>query len=320
MHNIRTIRTLILGASCALLLNACGGGGGDSGITYTGAATPAAITAGNGEEVATSAYTNGEGGAALGNIFAASIRPADGSGGDRLNIAAATQRMVEIVSKVNLTTTQNPSSNRTIISEEDSFNGSCGGSAQFNITIDDSSGNFNGNFTFTNFCEDGDTINGQMNISGNTGQSGLMTMSFSNLTFSASSDSATINGTITTYPDAIPMVITTNMKIKDNNTNKTFWADNYVTTIYTVTAGEEMLVNGRFYHPDFGYADLTTPTRFYIANSDEWPSSGSMVATGLNQSKVKLTAISNTTYNYEVDADGNGVYETQQLGLLWNDL
>lgn len=35
---------------------------------------------------------------------------------------------------------------------------------------------------------------------------------------------------------------------------------------------------------------------------------------------VKLTIVSNTTYNIEVEVDGDNVHETKRLGLLWADL
>lgn len=312
----------------ALLLGACGGGGGggSNGLAYTGPTSPATITADNGKQIVTEAYINGEGGTALGTIFASatsiSISTTEDSGTPR--IISMTQTLVGAVNRINLTTTNTPSVSRATQTETDTIIGSCGGSEQYSISFDDVTGNFSGTVTFTNYCEAGDTINGGMSMSGNvnpdTSVFGLMTMSFSSLTFSSSSDSFTIDGNITANPGAAPIVITSNMKLKDNSSGKVFWAENHVTTIYTVVAGEEISTTGRFYHPDYGYVELTTPTRMFIADTDEWPSSGVMIVTGANNSKVKLTAISNTTYNYEVDANGDGVYETQQLGQLWADL
>ncbi len=323
MNRIKTNKALILSTACALLLAACGGGS-DSGLPYTGTTTPAAISPNNGNEIATRAYTNGEGGASLGNIFASATPQTTQYQGDRLNITAVTQRLFGIANSATLTAPHSPSLNRAVTTQNENIAGNCGGSMQFSIRIDDVNGNVDGSFIFSGYCEDGDTLNGQMNITSSinlqTSTAGLMTMRFSNLTISSNSESATLNGTVATYPDSDPMVITTNMQIKDNNSGKVYWADNHVTSINSVVSGEELFISGRFYHPDYGYVDLTTPTRLYIAYGDEWPSSGVMIATGANNSKVKLTAVSNTTYHYEVDANGDGVYEVQQLELLWDDL
>ena len=318
-------KKIILSATCALLLSACGGESG-GGLSYTGTTSPATVNADNGKEISTRAYTSGEGGASLGNIFASATPQVASTSSDRLNITAITQQLFGIANSAVQIPSPTPSSspNRAVTTVNESIPGNCGGSMQFSIRSDDVNNNVDGSFNFSGYCEDGGTLNGQMSISGSvnpqTSIAGLMTLRFSNLTISSSSESATLSGTVATYPDSAPMIITTNMQIKDNNSDKVYWADNQVTSISSVMSGEEMLISGRFYHPDHGYVDLTTPTALYTAYSDEWPSSGIVIATGANNSKVKLTAASNTTYHYEVDANGDGVYEVQRLGLLWDDL
>lgn len=323
MSVIKNYRTFTLGALCALLLGACGGGGGGGGSanTYTGPTTPAAITATNGKEIAAAAFVEGTEAVTLGTIFASVAEPEGATSSSTPRIIATAQTLLGAVNKIDLTKSTPSSLSRATQTETDTFSGSCGGSAQYTISVDDVTGDFSGTFSFSNYCEEGDSINGSVSMSGNIDPNtfvfGAMTMTFSNLTISSGSDSFTIDGSITADSSAEPIVVTINIKMKDNTTGKTFWAENYTATITTTINGEEIEISGRFYHSDHGYVDLTTPTPMFIANADEWPSSGVVIATGANNSKVKLTAISNTTYNYEVDADG--VYETQESGL-WAEL
>jgi hypothetical protein len=74
-------------------------------------------------------------------------------------------------------------------------------------------------------------------------------------------------------------------------------------------SSELLNMRGKFYHPDYGYVYLTTQTPLSISNTDLWPSAGTLIATGANSSKVKLTATSSTTYSIEIDADGDAAYD-----------
>jgi hypothetical protein len=53
--------------------------------------------------------------------------------------------------------------------------------------------------------------------------------------------------------------------------------------------------------------------------SDDYPSSGVMVITGAANSQLKLTALSNTQVRQELDANGDGTYESSTT-VNWNTL
>lgn len=55
---------------------------------------------------------------------------------------------------------------------------------------------------------------------------------------------------------------------------------------------------------------IATPVPFVESEDDYYPSTGSMTVTGANGSKMRITAVDNTTVRLELDADGNGEYET----------
>ena len=333
MHTSKSYYRFTLGAAFALLIAGCGGGGGgdipattpptDSGGGGGGisSTTPAAITASNGKQIASDAFVGGSLGTEVGTLFASATTPAGEKTGGTPSVTTVVQTLLGAVNKADLSTSHQPSLSRAIQTESDTITGGCGGSAGYTVRSDDVTGDFNGTFTFNNYCEEGETVNGAMSMSGTGDPIEQMTMTFSSLSFSSGSDSVVMDGAIAVnITSTTSTAVTVNIKMKDNSTSKVFWIENYVATINTVIGGEEIDISGRFYNPDYGYVDLSTPTHLFFAGSDEWPSAGVMVATGANSSKVKLTAISNTTYNYEVDANGDGVYETQQLGQLWADL
>ena len=64
---------------------------------------------------------------------------------------------------------------------------------------------------------------------------------------------------------------------------------------------------------------LSTVSPMVSYYTDPYPSSGVIVATGANNSKVRMTAQSATTVLIELDADGNGSYESS-VSRLWSDL
>lgn len=327
MNTIISYYRFTLGAAFALLIAGCGGGGdgGGGGISYNGPTTPAAITASNGKEIASDAFVGSALGTEVGTLFASVATPEGEKTGGTPSVTTIVQTLLGAVNKADLSTAHQPSLSRAIQTETDTITGGCGGSAGYTVRGDDVTGDFNGTFTFNDYCEGGDTLNGTISMSGRldpaTFKFEQMTMTFSSLSFSSSSDSVAIDGAIAVnITSATTTAVTVNMKMKENITSKVFWIENYAATIETVMAGEEIDISGRFYNPDYGYVDLSTPTHIFVAGNDEWPSSGVMIATGASGSKVRLTATSNTTYTYEVDVDGDGNYEVQQPNQLWDDL
>jgi len=64
---------------------------------------------------------------------------------------------------------------------------------------------------------------------------------------------------------------------------------------------------------------LSTVQPMVSVGEDEYPSSGQILATGAAQSKMRLTAQSATTVLIEVDANGDGTFETM-MTKPWSDL
>jgi hypothetical protein len=57
-----------------------------------------------------------------------------------------------------------------------------------------------------------------------------------------------------------------------------------------------------------------------LHDGDEWPESGTLIVTGVNDSKAKLTAMDHVTSTVEVDRDGDGAYEWDSGVMNWEDL
>ncbi len=64
---------------------------------------------------------------------------------------------------------------------------------------------------------------------------------------------------------------------------------------------------------------FATNTPFVTRNTNYYPSSGVLLISGANDSKVRLTALSSTQASVELDANGDGTYEGNTT-VNWNTL
>jgi hypothetical protein len=320
------IKSLLYSTAFALTLSACGGGGGggSTGISYSGVTSQASLTIANGEEMGTTSYQNGDSGQSLGTALS-SLNEMDGSttATHKPRVSGLTQTLIAATNKMQLPTNQGYSGNRAVQSESQTISGGCGGSATYTISVDDSSGDFSGTFSFSNYCDLGDVLDGSITIAGNidlnTVTFGTISMTMTSLSFSSGNDAFTVDGSLSFNPTSSPLVITMDLKLQDNTTQQVFWAKDFTLTITTGLSYEDEAMAGRFYHPDYGYVTVSTTTPFRYAGTDEWPSSGVMVATGSGGSTSTLTALSNTTYQIDIDTDGDGNPDQTTTGT-WSSL
>jgi hypothetical protein len=97
-------------------------------------------------------------------------------------------------------------------------------------------------------------------------------------------------------------------------------ASNLSIAVSPTAGGESVIVIGRVFHPVHGYVDVTTPQALVVPTGETFPSSGELLVTGSNDSKARLTALSATEFQIEVDADGDDTYETTLGPLTWGDV
>jgi len=322
-----TCKSFILNLFLLLLILAlagCGGGSGggnSSSISYTGSTSQAVITQTNGEDIAYNAYQNGGAGNSLGGIL--SIQPDPSKQLSRPRMLVLTRALKNSISQISFEQESQNNILGATVTETEILTGDCGGSAIYTISVNDVTYDFSGTFTFNALCNEGVTLLGSLMFSGqfnpNTLAFGQLMMSYDNLTVRTGSNSFTADGDITLDPSATPVNVTMNMVMQDNSTGKTYHADNFVMTLTDNFISVTMAITGRLYDPDYGYVDITTPAPLVINNGDSYPSSGVLLATGSNGSsggpaKVILTALSDTSYQIEIDEDGDGTFEYLDTG------
>jgi len=302
-----------------------GGGGGGStppSITYSGLTTQAVITDTNAELFAAGAFGAGRTGSSFSNIGAVE-KSSDGDISS-FRIFSISQALKDAVLQVDLSSITSPPFIGALQSGTEE--GSCGGTVSYSMQINETTGVFSGTFTFSSYCDSGVVISGSTTVSG-TFNIGTSTFDVIHFHFTNLSDgSSTLSGDMDMDFRVSPIEIDLDTYLKDN-ANTVYWAQDYV--IY-ITEGVEgfgdsyldvEINSGKYYEPDYGYVTITTPTPFRVFYvSDLWPSSGVMVATGTGNTKVRLTAISNTECQIDADLDGDGDYELGPANKNWEDL
>lgn len=316
-------------------LAGCGGGGGDggpSGIAYTGLTTQAVVTQANAKSLAGGAYQGRATGSALGGIAASAQTNVTDHQINRPLTLVLSETLRNALGKIDVTALPKPSLGAAAKTETITEQGSCGGNFSGSATYDDVTGNISsGAITFNNYCSEGVTLSGRISFSGkvNLGTQPptleTINMSFTSLSGKSGSDAFTTSGNIAIDATVPLKVLTTiNMVTRDDTAGKIYKIENFqLRASVNPGAWVDVSMTGRFYGPDDGYVDLTTPTlfRFDIAGGvvAATPSQGELVVTGGNNTKASLVAISTTDYNINVDANGDGNYEGQIPGK-WADL
>ena len=318
-------------------ISGCGNGGGNgaSALSYTGTVSPATLTAANSPTLLGGAYTGGNSGIIIGKVtagltqydYGASRRPRT------IVMSAALIKFIQLTAVDDVLA--RPETAATITNIPDSIiNGNCGGTAAVNGSYDDADGTLSLSATLNGYCEGGTTLDGTVGASGqavadsqNNINISSITVTLAKLTAIYSDDSFTADGTMNIAPQpghtyiGDDILITINMVLKDNATTKVYKLEDFAisesATIGAVSY-DDLTINGRFYDPDEGFIDLSTPGPIRIMNNAQWPSSGSLRGTG-NNSSATITAQSNTTYRLDVDTDGNGSVDSIENGL-WIDI
>ncbi len=305
-----------------LALAACGGsgGGGASAVTYAGATTQAAVTNENAEELATTAYQGGNSGGSFA-LVGVVTDSADGSGSGTARALTVARVLEDAVRAARFSADTSPQvavgATQSVSGQLDP--GTCGGTASYSGTMNDVTGAISATFTFSAWCNDGVTVSGRVTASGtidvDAGELVELEFSFTVLTVSDGTDEFSGTGTITaSFGTNESMTIDMDFRGTDG---VTFRVTNLVLTVTPTVDGENLTIEGRFYHPVHGYVDVTTPQALAVVTGDVFPSSGEILVSGSSGSKARLTALSSTEFQVEVDADGDDAYETTLGPLTW---
>jgi hypothetical protein len=332
----------MLGGVAAAVLVACGGGGGDSGGTAAGsgttAASPLALTASNyvaaGQEV-------------LSTSSVVQVSASLVTGVETANSAALLQFAQSKLDKLPAWFRDTPA---TVTGAVYTGVEACSGGGSMAYTLEDQ-GQLNVfdrgdsvTVRATNCRESGSVVNGTLVMTANsvTGTYGVppyaatVLVSYSNLASVASAGSMTFNGAtaMSLNVPSITSVYTVTMQTNPSlNLTGNWGSTPYSSTLSNLNSSltQNFVNGGSYYEAMEGSGTVvssslgTQSLAFVVAQpftrwlSDSYPHSGQMVLTGANGSKVRITAQSNTQVLIELDADGNGIYETA-TNRAWSSL
>jgi hypothetical protein len=308
----------------------CGGGGGSSSnLLYTGETSQAIISQTNAVGILTDAYMGGDMGSFP--VPLGAVRSDEGLGSKGSTVFNAAMVMKEAVSQIDRESLINDPA--VGITQSQTINGSCGGSASFSISFNEITGAFSGNFTFNAYNECTDVISGGISISGvfeivqgpqgpEPGELITLTMSFSALAISGG-ETATIAGEITVTVNPSSESIIMDVLLHDGVTDKTYWVNNYSITVAQGAGFTDVTVSGSFYDPDEGFVTLSTPVPLHILDFDEWPSGGTLEVAGLNGTKARLIVIDSTEFYVLVESGNDNLFDewdSRDFGqLFWAD-
>ena len=318
---------IIIGLALAFAGCSGGGGGGNSGgaasgLTYSGVTTPAQVDESNAEEISRGALEAGPteviGDGLVGLSVDQQIEPYQ-----MRNFRSVKLPLIlsDSLNRVDFTAASSGGVQAATQSESAAIDGECGGTMSYSISYDDVQGTFSGSFTFSNYCNDGTTMNGAARFDGqmdvNTQAFIEATFSFDNLT----GGDLAIDGTIHIDFTTNPRIFTFNAYCQDPITGAVYWINNYSITIADWGSYVVVEMAGTFYHPDFGYVILATIDPLELHDGEDWPYIGTLTVTGANNSKAILTAEDNSTCRVQVDSDGDGDYDDWDSGIInWMDL
>ena len=309
------------------LIFACSGGGGGgggtaggAGITYTGSTAQATIDATNSQNLSAEAYKGGAFGTS------ASLGTVQKTVAERPNYLDLALTVEEAIHQINLYALPGVVEAGAVVTASDTIAGGCGGTAQYAIQYDNVTGDFTGTLSFAIFCSEGVTLSGSASCSGkvdvNTGNFIQLALSINNFTVASGSVSYTVQGSITYSYQVTSVTVAMTMLLLDNTTGKVFWINPYDMTLSQGSNYVDFQVSGRFYHPDYGYVDISTPTAFRIYSGSTWPSQGLLMLDGKTgiaggSTRARLTVISSNAYEVEADTNGDGTYEWNSGSLSW---
>lgn len=318
---LRCVAAVVTG----FILAACsgGGGGGEEGVVYTGATTQAAVTGSNGVALTTTAYQGGNSGGSFALVGVAS-EPVEGVGGTVTRATSVSRVLTDAVRSARFAS---HASSQMAVGVVESVSGSldpgnCGGTASFSGTANDQTGEIRATFTFSGWCNDGVTVAGRVTAEGQVDVVAeeliALEFSFVVLTVSDGTDTFRGSGSITVdFGASESMIIDMDFAAGDGTTYR---VSDLQMAVTPSASGESLTITGRVYHPVHGYVDVTTPVAFDVQTGDAFPSAGELVATGANDSKARLTALSPTEFQIDVDADGDGTYETNLGTFTWESV
>lgn len=212
----------------------------------------------------------------------------------------------------------------------ETITGKNGGTALLTIDVDPESGEFSGSISYSDYCDNENTVNGLCTANGaydmDKDEMAWFEMTFDNFISESASDSETINGKIKIeLPSVDEQLLSMDVKIQDNNSNLIYEVENYQVSVITKDGSTELALSGRFTEIGQGYVEAETTFPFVKEDMDTYYSSGVFVVVGQQgdagqPTMARLTAVSNTECRVEADTTGDGNFDYDTGIISWEDL
>lgn len=333
-HRIGLSATVLV---CLLGLSACGGGGGSAGTPSSPAPadTMLGISASNYQAVGQSAVSS----ALFLNDTGGIVTGAESGGDPRLlrHAVDAARRAMGVAS-----------GRQAVLSGaevRETVPCSQGGSLVIGVNDVNNNGNFDLGDSLTldaQSCkEDGDVMQGRLALSvqaltgvyDSNNYSATLAMTLTAFSVTTGSDMAQGDGTITLTVSQTPagvseVVLATSRLVLSGRTG----GQNFTTTLTDIKLTLRVESVGGSPRTSISYAGklassgfdskqvlITTPQPLVIASGDSYPSSGYLMVQGNANSTLRVTAVNRSQARLELDAQGDGSYETQVL-KTWAEL
>lgn len=324
------------------LLSACGGGGGSGGGSSAGPAAP--ISAANQTTVAQDAVATSF------QLFDSSAKSPMSAAAEAPDESALMQLAWAEMAKLPSYLANAP---KVIGGAIASVSANCANGGTVVITANDADDSGEGvttgdsvSIAFNSCVTGSQTANGSLgfvvnSVTGTYGTypyAGQMTMSFGNLALSGPGYSLGANGNVT-LSTAVNGVNSISESISAPSLTV---SATYAGVTRSRSLNGYVLVHDRVPDATYTYLDsyegggmvtgsntlasvtvtFSTPnaTRFIRRAADVYPYTGQMTLTGMNNTKLRITAQDNQYVTLEVDANGDGTYESSTPNVLWSTI
>jgi len=291
-------------------------------LEYSGLTDPSALDRNNAQIILEEAFMGGTASAGMASPLGSVS--ADRYHGLSISPAQYAEKILELIEQAIDSMYQQlaPTGTSAVISQPIDMDGPCGGTCTGTLSIDDETGDLSGTLRYNDYCDAGITLDGRVSLTGTidlfTGDMD-MTMVFSNYSVEFEGVSQTMSGTVSLIALTDSSCLTMNIFVRDDSSGRTCWMRDYLMDVLEYSTYDELSVSGRFYDPDYGYVDLSTPTPFIVYETDDYPSEGSLVASGGGNTSARLVVLSVETYRIDVDKDGDGDYEWNSAVQYWEN-
>jgi len=295
-------------------------------VPYTGITEQAVITAENALALTVGTWLSGTTGAELSVIGA--VQENEGGAAEKLGLLDMPFIFEKGFRQVNFTVFNGETLMGALLDISETINGTCGGSARFEGTADDQTGDFSGTFRFNNYCEENIIVNGQGEITGIidlfSEELVFYHYAFTGMTVSFGNQSFTLDGRVRVSYLSSPPFMVLSYVYTDNTVS--YWLKDLIIDIVEGLDYVDITdVMGRYYDPAYGYTEIELEEPIRIYNDGFWPASGKFLLVGAvgNQggsTSASLEFLSETSFLVEADTDGDGAYDDYSSGIqLWSE-